>query len=114
MSNLILILIHVPPKADVHLDLFTGLFRQDPPLLTTGCSVLEVLAQCENCSWYLHACLFVAHTLSLPVVLTRLDSDIHRYIKRLFRRFFLARQYSRVSVLRTSIKDSDSEILILV
>ena len=43
MSRLILVLIHVPPEADVHLPLCEDLFRQDPPLMTTHCSILQVL-----------------------------------------------------------------------
>ena len=43
MRRLILVLIHAPPEADVHLPLCEDLFRQDPPLMTTHCSILQVL-----------------------------------------------------------------------
>ena len=43
MRHLILVLIHVPPEADVHLPLCEDRFRQDPPLMTTHCSIIQVL-----------------------------------------------------------------------
>ena len=43
MRHLILVLIHVPPEADVHLPLCEDRFRQDPPLMTTPCRLIQVL-----------------------------------------------------------------------